>query len=195
MHPLLQSRHYVLRSCLLILFLTGCMSSIARAHDLEANRVSLVLRDNIHLSLQFRIDYFNFLRHAYAPTANEKQALLELASMSDQAFETLFQKSQKLLIEQTMLSVTTDTQLTLSHWRWPKASQVQQSIRELGAQIIIAPQEHIHYEFVEVQADAIASKDIYQCRLKLPSALGNVLVIHYRAQQQWNEQQESKLTF
>ncbi|WMW79138.1 hypothetical protein RF679_10800 [Undibacterium cyanobacteriorum] len=175
--------------------LAGCLSSVAAAHDLEANRVSVVLRDNIHLSLQFRIDYFNFLRQAYAPTANEKQALLELASLSDQAFDVLYQQSQKLFIEQTILNAGADTPLQLSHWRWPKVSHIQQSIRKLSAQMIVSPQEHIHYDFVEVQADAIAMKEVNQCRLKLPSSLGNVLVIHYRAQQQWNEQKETEMRF
>lgn len=181
--------------CALSICLAGCLSSVAAAHDLEANRVSVVLRDNIHLSLQFRINYLNFLRQAYAPNVNEKQALIELASMTDQAFDVLYLQSQKLFIQQTILSAGTDSPLQLSHWRWPKAALIQQSIRELSAQMIVSPQEHIHYDFIEVQADAIAMKEVNQCHLKLAPSLGNVLVIHYRAQQQWNEQKETEMRF
>ncbi|TXI90091.1 MAG: hypothetical protein E6Q34_09550 [Burkholderiaceae bacterium] len=175
--------------------LTAGLPSRSAAHDLEANRASVVLRDNSHLSLSLRIDYVRFLQQSFAPKATQAQALLELASMSERDFEAVYQKAQRVLMEQTILTIGTAKTLQLNHWRHPKAQQIQQSIRELSAQLIVAPSEHIHSEFFEVLADTYNTEDISECSLKLPSSLGNVLVVHYRAQQQWNEQTAVKLKF
>ena len=54
-------------------FLLGAASAGSEAHELPANRLSLVLRDETHLSLTYFVDYAEVLHRTLAP----KQALLE----------------------------------------------------------------------------------------------------------------------
>ena len=85
------------------------MALCTRAHELQANRASLVLRDSQHLSVTFYLDYVGVLHQVLAPQRSLQDFVLAYSAMPPQAFNA------QLLAAQTKLQ--SNTSLTLRKCR------------------------------------------------------------------------------
>jgi hypothetical protein len=83
--------HALLSTALMILM----PSTNAFAHELQANRASLVLRDSQHLSLTFFVDYVGVLHQVLAPQRTLQEFVLMYASMKPLELQSQLLAAQK----------------------------------------------------------------------------------------------------
>lgn len=174
-----------------------CCLPNADAHELESNRVTIVLRDDIHLNVILRLNYLEFLHQLYAKELSQKDFILRFAALSESDFNSLSTKAQGHLMTETQLIKQNGANLNLQHWKWPPISSLHETLREYAMQIIVDPSSDIHMKFIEIQADAISNDTITSCALSLPQALTTALIVNYRANQQWHqfEKKRTDLSF
>jgi hypothetical protein len=170
-----------------------CCLPNANAHELESNRVTIVLRDDIHLNLIFRLDYLEFLHQLYAKELSQKEFILRFAALSDADFSSFVGKAQQHLIMETKLQKHSGTNLKIQHWKWPSTSSLQETLRGYAMQILVDPQADIHMKIIEIHADAVSEDNITSCNLTLPTALRTALIVNYKANQQWYKFDEGKV--
>jgi hypothetical protein len=165
----------------------------AMAHELEANRVTLILRDDIHLNIVFRINYLAYLHQKYAHEITFNEFILRFAGMKEEDFDKLCTQAEQQFSIDTKIETRSGEQLQLDHWKWPSHTKALSRLRDYAMQLIIEPDAHIDIEFSEIQAQGVKLNGLKNSRFRLPSHLGNTLVVHYTAHQQWYDNEKGHL--
>lgn len=171
-----------LRSVSALLLLAAAFAS---AHELQANRATLVLRERNHLTLTLYVDYPRALHQALSPEVAFPEFIAVHAAMTPAEFQSELDRAQTKFESATQMVLPEGEALVLSHWTWPEASALQASLQQRAMQLIVAPEEHAHIEPDEIQAEATASADVGTLSLSLPREFGQVLVVWYSPQQRW----------
>lgn len=152
------------------------------AHEVETNRLTLVLRDRNHVSLTYFIDYPGALHQALAPKRPFTEFIVMYSAMAPGDFQKALSRAHERLQTGTTLGLSLGT-LAITGWKWPTAERAQGFLREIAMAAIVGPSDHAHLPPLEVRAEALAPKDITTLDVRLPAELGDVLVVSYRPNQ------------
>mgnify|MGYP006949118131 CR=1 FL=1 len=80
---------------LLMAMVGSAIAPMANAHELQANRATLVLRDERHLSLSLFIDYVDALHRSLAPDRPRQAFLAQFSAMKPADWQTLLLRTQQ----------------------------------------------------------------------------------------------------
>ena len=163
------------------------LAASASAHELQANRLTLVLRDRNHLSLTFLIDYTDALHRALSPRRSFDEFVLVYSAMRPEDLKAELLRAQAKLQRSTQLALATGKPVAIANWRWPDAERVQAVLRERAMQAVVAPGDHAHAVPFEIRAEAMSTDDISSSTIRLPEEFQRVLVVSYRPSQRWVE--------
>jgi len=159
----------------------------AAAHEIQANRATLVLRDDTHLSLSLYIAYAEVLRSALAPKTPVEEFLVAYSAMKPEALGKELLRVQSRFQSATRLYLANGREIPLTNWAWPNAKQVQAMLQQRMMQAMVDPAGHAHDEPLEIRADTNSPEKIVAVRVQFPDEFQNVLVVWYRASQLWVE--------
>ena len=168
----------------LVAWLACLLTSAAAAHELPTNRVTLVLRDDNHLSLTCFIDYTTALHRALAPQRALQDFVLQYAAMKPAEFQKELLKAQQKFKAGTALSLPTGEALTMN-WRWPEPARAQALLQARAMQTLVGAADHGHETPFEVHAEAASTRAIASVVVRLPDEFGKLLVVSYRPKQTW----------
>jgi hypothetical protein len=155
----------------------------ATAHELPANRLSLVLRDDAHIALTYYIDYPKALQQALEPKRTFNEFLLMYSAMPAANFQQAMAKAQAIFASETVIKLNNGEALAITAWRWPNAVSTQAALQQRVMQSVVAASEHQHEAAIEIQANATAKRKIDEISVALPKSLGSVLVVSYKPKQ------------
>lgn len=169
-------------ACLLWALVTS-----AGAHELQANRATLVLRDEQHLTLSFFVDYIGVLHKVLAPQQSFEAFVLLYSAMKPQVFQTQLLNAQRKLQASTAVLFQGGKAATLTQWVWPDAAAVHQLLQQRAMQAVIAPADHSHVAQTEIRVETRADNqgDFSAITLQLPTEFQDVLVVSYQPKQVW----------
>lgn len=171
-----------MKSLALLLFLTA-----ASAHELQENRVTLVLRDHSHLSVTLYLGYGDALRLALAPQRPAQEFLVVYSAMRPDLLQKELQRAQAKFQASTHLYLSMGREVPLTNWIWPDAKQVQAVLQQRIMQALVDPNGHAHEEPLEIRAEAHAGAEILTARIQFPEEFQKVLVVAYQPTQLWVE--------
>jgi hypothetical protein len=184
-------------AALAVLWVASVSTTTAHAHELPANRMTLVMRDATHVSLTYFIDYPSALHRALAPQQTEQAFVLMYSAMPAAEFQKSLLKAQAKFSAGTQLSLaksaSRDTKLTLTHWQWPDAKSAQSLLQQRAMQAIVGAGEHPLEMPFEIRAEATATQVITSLEVRLPEAMGKVMVVSYQPRQAWAEPKSAGL--
>ena len=163
------------------------LGATSRAHELPANRLTLVLRDETHLSLSYFVDYTEALHQVLAPKRALQDFILVYSAMQQRDFEAALTKAHAELIVGTQLVSPTGELLATRNWQWPEPARARALLQERTMQMLTGGDDHVHPGACEVRAEATSIRPIGSVSVRLPSELGKVLVVSYRPRQTWIE--------
>jgi hypothetical protein len=173
------------------------LSGGVKAHELQENRATLVLRDRQHVSLAFFVDYVNVLHQTLAPQRPLQDFVLMYSAMQPEVLKPHLQDAQRKLQGGISLTLTTGKKATLTHWIWPNHERVQKVLQAHAMEAVVASaglaHKHAHAgaddndDQVKVRAEAKSSNadDFTSVTLQLPPQFQNVLVVSYQPKQVW----------
>lgn len=160
------------------------ISSGLSAHELQADRLTIVQRAPNHFSLTFLIDELTLLRRLLSPRATEAEFVLSLAAMSDDKFSALVKQARSRFESELSVVGTDKRKMTLAAWHWPEAARLRNEARTRAAQLIVGDAPHVHQEAAEIRVDAVSISPTERIQLKLPVALPELNVVSYRPVEQ-----------
>ena len=169
---------------LLILLLQGVVWPV-QAHELAANRLTVVQRDGRHLSLTLFVDLPQALHRALAPATGYREFVLAHAAMSPDELAAALRPALSRFDAGTRLTLSAGRPAPGVRWRWPPAAQVRAALQQQAMGLVVAPAGHAHVEPAQVHADWQSDADITALALQLPAEFGDVLVVSYRPAQAW----------
>lgn len=167
-----------------VALLGSLLASSTYAHELQANRVTLVQRDSQHLALTFYIDYVDAVYDILAPERPFEEFVMLHSAMPLATFKLALDRAHKKLVADTQLSAPGGKALAMSNWRWPDAAKVQDSLKQRAMQLVVgAGQQHAHPLVFEVQAQVRSAAPVTAVNVKLPQVIQPALLVWYRPQQ------------
>lgn len=173
------------RAAFAVLFI--CAAS-ALAHELPANRATLILRDGPHLSLTLFINYPQALHQALAPQQPLSAFVLPYSSMSTPELAQILLGVHAKFEADTRLVLANGHTAPVTHWRWPAVAQIQQQLQQRAMQMLVAPGTHPEDEEpLEIRAEVSGQSRaaLAKLKLRLPAAFQDVLVVSYAPKQVW----------
>ena len=172
------NRYLVAALCCLL----GAASS---AHEMPDNRLTLVLRDETHMALNYFVDYTEALHQALAPKQTLQGFMLVYLAMKQSDFEAALTKAHTQLIVGTQLVQPTGEMLPIRNWQLPVAARVRTLLQERTMQMLTGGNDHAHPNAYEIRAEATSARPIGSVSVRLPVEFGKVLVISYQPRQAW----------
>lgn len=175
----------ILLFCLMALF---SITSV-QAHELPDNRVTMVLRDETHVSLTFYVDYPDVLNAVLAPKKSHREFLLASAAMKPEDFRQQILLVQSKLQAETHATLNGGKEATITGWAWPDAARIQALIqKEVMASLVgrvgnPSASTHTHEEPTEIRANITHDKPINDANIQFAEAFGKMLLVSYRPQQ------------
>ena len=106
-----RSRIAVELACALSIVLGSIPAGIG--HELESDRLTIVMREPEHLALAFRVDEMTLLRRLLASDATDTDFLISMAAMDDTTFDDLVDRGRARFESQ-------DTSYVQTCKRYPK---------------------------------------------------------------------------
>ncbi|MBH9553854.1 hypothetical protein [Inhella gelatinilytica] len=167
------------------LLIVGLGSSAAQAHEMEADRLTLVRRHPQQVSLRFHMDLVSLMHRSLAPQLSDAEFLVQTAALDAAAFRTQFERLQLRIQSSTQLAPAQGAWQAPTQWQWPTPSRVQTLIQQRAMQSVVAPHDHAHGQTLEVSAEWLSKAPTAAVQLRLPPELPRVLVVHYEPQQRW----------
>lgn len=174
------------RSWMGLALLAAAVTTAAEAHELAADRLSVVQRDERHLSLQFFVDLPVLLHRALAPQRPRNEFILALAAQPPEQLQQALQQFQARMAAETQVR-SAQQPLALSRWRFPTLARVQAQLRQRAAQLVVAAHEHGPESELEMSVEALAPAPIRDASVQLPAFAHPLLVVSYRPRQRWTE--------
>lgn len=157
----------------------------ACAHELDANRVTLVQRSPTHLSISFLIDYPSALKRLLLPNGSMDEFLFRYAGMPQPEFRLALEQTQRLVAESTHLEMDGNTSPLRPTWKWPAPDDVKTALQEQVMQRITGGESHQHAALTEIRAEVVAEAEIASVKLTVSDAFLPLMVVSYRPRQQW----------
>lgn len=170
---------------LLAVLLCSASQMDAQAHELTSNRVTVVLRDETHLSLTYYVDYLQALRLALAPKSTPTEFVMLHAAMTPADFEKQLIQAQLKFTNQTRVVLPSGEALVFGRWRWPEPARLQAQLQQRAMGNLVNPGEHSHAAPHEIQAEAVSSRKIVSVSVLAPVEFGRVLMVTYKPKQTW----------
>jgi hypothetical protein len=161
----------------------GANMAIAQAHELPTNRLSIVLRDNSHITLTYLIDYTAALHLAIAPKRDIAEFIMMYSAMPAADFQKTLANAQSKFSSATKIVLSNGEPVAIRNWRWPDPAKVQAQLQQRAMQSIVAANEHKHEAAQEIQADATTNHKIQHLSLSMPDSFGTVMVVSYKPTQ------------
>ena len=178
-----------MKSSLLLAAVCLSLCGNAPAHELQASRVTLVLRDSQHLALTFFVDYPAVLHQTLAPHMLFHEFALQHSAMPPQIFAAQLLMAQRKLQGGTRLVVQGGKTAPLTLWAWPEATVTQKALQQRAIEAVVGANDHTHPAPFEIRAEAQSGNpgDFATVTLQLPAEFKKTLVVSYQPKQVWVE--------
>ena len=168
--------------------LLALMPLVAGAHELQENRATIVLRDQVHVSVTLYLNYCEALYQALAPQRPYAAFLVVYSGMKPDELQKELLKAQAKFQAGTRLHLSAGgDEAPLTGWVWPDLKQVQDLLRRELMQAMVDPASHTHEAPSEVRVEARAPRKVGSVFVRFPVEFRKVLVVSYRPNQTWAE--------
>lgn len=163
----------------------------APAHEMEANRATMVLREGGHLSLTLYLDYMAALHLALAPGRPFDEFMLTHATMPAAQFAQAQETAHRKFEQRIRAEIKPGQALAFRGWQWPAPALVQQKLRERAMLLVRTQGGHSHEPPLEIHAELAAGEDFHSLKMQFPPEFRDVLVVSYRPAQVWVKPDQS----
>jgi len=163
----------------------ACVSQGVWPHELVENKVTLVLRDERHVSLSFFIRLPQAMHLALEPHTPYTPWVLRYAAATSAQCQALLSRAQAVLQPDVRVQVPGQKDLRLSAWRWPSPAQLQAVFQQITMQTLTGDPDGAHEPLSEFSAEATADAPIRSLNVSMPEAFGRVLLVSYQPRQAW----------
>jgi hypothetical protein len=159
----------------------------ASCHELAENRVTVVLRDDTHVSLTFYVDYPEVLWAVLAPKNSQREFLLAYSAMKPEDFQKQMLRAQSKLQAETRATLNGGKTATITGWVWPDAARIQALIQQevMASMVGTNANAHTHEAPAEIRANITCGKPIKDANIQFAEAFGKMLLVSYRPKQIW----------
>ncbi len=177
------------RFCTLVCVLWVFALASLQAHELQAHKLQLVLRDDRHLSLSLWLDIPHAMRKTLEPSLSTASFEMKYSAMPLPLFEKAWGQCISLWLEQWQLKNSAGIALSSPVWRWPDGATLQNQIK-LQMMTNLTGTAHVHTELSVVAGEVISSASLRSARLQMPPSWQPLMVLNYKPSQQWSPSSE-----
>jgi|APCry1669188879_1035177.scaffolds.fasta_scaffold02401_3 hypothetical protein len=162
-------------------------ASCAYGHELPDNRATIILREDRHVSVTIYLNWPEALRRTLSPARSLAEFVLVYSAMDSGHLKSALDRAELELGKAIQVTDNHGRKALVEKWAWPTDMETQAELRNLAAQLLIAPTQPPHDDPVEVRGDLVMTQRLDSVRVKFPREFDRVLVVSYRPSQVWVE--------
>jgi hypothetical protein len=178
-HPFERLEMHCMSRLVICLAALICLMSTSgiRAHELEENRASLVLRNERQINVALYLNLAALSQRILAPKQAWLPFVSHLAAMSDEDFHTQWVKVQNSVEAGIDIQTTAGRSLRMHVWQWPEEKAVQKYFRELTMHSVVTPDAHLHETPFEIRFQTQSHMPVIAVNLKVSAALRPITLV------------------
>lgn len=175
---------------LILLFFSG--SYELRAHDINSNKITLIMREKSHVSLIMSVNILKAMNQFLAPHTKYSDFVLAYSNMDTRQFQKEYEKTKDKITFGILVSSSEQSKLTIRDWRWPQSSAVQKQFQDYVMELMTGNHDHTKEPLLEVFAEIIDKVDKTKIQVQVPKEIQPILFISYKPTTIWSR--ENKVT-
>lgn len=175
-----RSLHALVLACMAVSI--ALWSPQVAAHELESDRLTLVLRQDRLIEFTWRGDLLAALHRMMSPEEPYAEYLTRLAASSPLEVDRLLEQALQRWAREWVLTLEPSGKGQWQRWNWPRAKQVQAAAQSQLMQRVTGAHEHPQPQSVTAQWLA-ATGPVQSLKVSVPPALRPLTVVSYRPRQ------------
>lgn len=166
-------------------FAVMCSARSVNAHELAEASATLVVRDGGQVELRLQIPWSDVLHRRIAPGASMTELLVRMTSQPSTSFAKQLESIEEAMVRDTRLLGDDGRASEFSRWHWPRAAEVQDSLRRELMSRLAEGVNFLHASRMGATADVVVRRDRTSVRLVLAPVLGPALLTVVHPREEW----------
>ena len=173
--------------CILILQ-TILSSSYVTAHDINSNKITLIMREKTHVSLIMSINLLKAMNLILAPQIKYADFILTFSNMDPKLFQKEYEKTKIKISSGIILLSKDQNKLPTREWKWPLASVLQSQCQVFVMELMTGNHDHSKEPILEVSTEIIDKTDKSSIQIQVLKEIQPVLLISYKPVTNWGSE-------
>ena len=158
------------------------MINSARAHEVQGNRITVVVRDGHAIDIVLRLDMLGTLQHMMAPDSQPQEFLVAVVAQGPDALESALGQLRES-VEHELLLKSRGAVLPIQQWQWPTAVDIHAALRQQFMSGMVATEAVADVVPLEVHATASDLLPVERLSLAIPALAKPAVVVWYEPKQ------------
>lgn len=176
---------------LMILLQILSLSESLNAHDINSNKITLIMREKSHVSLIMSVNILKAMNQFLAPQTKYADFVLAFSNMDSKLFQKEYEKTKSKLTSGIQVSSSDQGKLIIRDWKWPQASVVQKQFQEYVMELVTGSHDHTKEPLLEVFAEIIDKADKTKIQVQIPKEIQPILFISYKPTTIWSRENKT----
>ena len=135
----------------------------ASAHDINSNKISLIMREKSHISVVMNINLLKAMNHVVSPQVKYADFIMTFSNMEPKLFQREYEKTKTKIISGLIVFAKDQSKLSTRDWKWPTPNELQNQFQIYVMELMTGNHDHTKEPIYEITAEIIdkADKMIY----------------------------------
>jgi hypothetical protein len=177
----MQNRIFLALVGVFLLFLRGL-----QAHEINSNKLTLIMREKNHISLVFQINLIKAMNQVIAPQTGNGDFVLGLSGADPKIFQKAYDKTKTKIFNGIQITTKDQSKLVVKDWKWPDAKTIQNQFQSQIMEIMTGTHDHTKEPLVEINAELVSKLDLSEIKIQVLPEIQPILFISYKPSLLWS---------
>ncbi len=172
-----------------IIALIACLlvaNSNLLAHDINSNKLTMIMREKNHISLVFNINFIKVMNQVIAPQTGSGDFVLGLSGADPKIFQKAYDKTKTKVYNGIQITTKDQTKLIIKEWKWPDAKTIQNQFQTQIMEIMTGSHDHTKEPMIEINAELVSKLDMSEIKIQVIPEMQPILFISYKPSIIWS---------
>ena len=172
---------------IIVLHLVSLLETTS-AHDINSNKITLIMREKSHVSLIMNINLLKAMNLILAPQTKYADFILTFSNMDPKLFQKEYEKTKIKISSGIILLSKDQSKLPTREWKWPLASVLQSQCQVFVMELMTGNHDHSKEPILEVSTEIIDKTDKSSIQIQVLKEIQPILLISYKPVTNWGSE-------
>lgn len=175
----------------IIILVVLLLQSRIYSHDINSNKISLIMREKNHVSLIMNLNLLKVMNQILSPQTKYGDFIITFSNMDSKNFHREYEKTKTKIISGIIITSREQGRLSFRDWKWPDLKVVQNQFQVYVMELVTGSHDHNKEPIVEITAEIIDKSDKTKIQIQVLKEIHPILLISYKPTTIWIEESKN----
>jgi hypothetical protein len=165
----------------------------ASAHDINSNKISLIMREKSHISVVMNINLLKAMNHVVSPQVKYADFIMTFSNMEPKLFQREYEKTKIKIISGLIVFAKDQSKLSTRDWKWPMPRELQNQFQIYVMELMTGNHDHSKEPIYEITAEIIDKADKSSIQIQVLKEIQPILLISYKPTTNWGSENKATI--